>query len=79
MTPRRMLAIAPEELDQLVRLQAFREQHPEITIGAISRRAWQACLPEPDDGQTVITRRTLGDLLDRACELLGEAGQRTGQ
>jgi hypothetical protein len=75
MTQHRMLAIAPEELDQLVRLQAFREQHPEVTIGAISRRAWQACLPEPDDGQTVITRRTLGDLLDRACELLGEAGQ----
>ena len=71
----RMLAIAPEELDQLLRLQAFREQYPHVIIGAISRRAWQACLPEPDDGQTVITRRTLGDLLDRACELLGEAGQ----
>ncbi|HXL95447.1 MAG TPA: hypothetical protein VN969_41505 [Streptosporangiaceae bacterium] len=71
----RMLAIAPEELDQLLRLQAFRPQYPHVIIGAISRRAWQACLPEPDDGQTVITRRTLGDLLDRACELLGEAGQ----
>jgi len=71
----RMPAIAPEELDQLLRLQAFREHYPHVIIGAISRRAWQACLPEPDDGQTVITRRTLGELLDRACELLGEAGQ----
>jgi hypothetical protein len=77
MTHHRMLAIAPEELDQLVRLQAFREQHPEITIGAISRRAWQACLPEPDDGQTVITRRTLAALLDRACELLGDLDHAT--
>jgi len=74
-TRRRMLAIPPEELDQLVRLQAFREQYPQITVGAISRRAWQACIPDPDDGQTVITRRTLEALLDRACEVLREAGQ----
>jgi hypothetical protein len=56
-----------------LRVQAFREQHPQVIIGAISRRAWQACIPEPDDGQTVITRNTLGDLLDRAHEVLGEA------
>jgi len=73
-TQRRMLTVTPEELGQLVRLTAFREQHPEVIIGAISRRAWQACIPEPDDGETVITRRTLGALLDRACELLGEPG-----
>jgi hypothetical protein len=74
-TQRPRLALAPEELDQLVRLQAFREQYPHVIMGAISRRAWQACIPEPGDGETVITRRTLRDLLDRVCELLGEAGQ----
>jgi len=74
-TNRRMLAIAPEELGQLVRLHQFREQYPQVIIGPISRRAWQACIPEPDDGETVVTRRTLSDLLDWACELLGEAGQ----
>ena len=72
MTGRPMVRIAPDELAQLLRLHAFREQHPQVIIGAISRRAWQACIPEPDDGQTVITRRTLAALLDRACELLGD-------
>jgi len=70
-THRPMLALAPEELDQLLRLQAFRDQYPHVIIGAISRRAWQACIPEPDDGETVITRRELGDLLDRLAEVLG--------
>jgi hypothetical protein len=75
-TPTRpALAPAPAEPDQLARLKAFREQHPHVIIGAISRRAWQACIPEPGDGETVVTRGTLRDLLDRACELLGEAGQ----
>ena len=67
-----MVTIPPDQLEQLLRLHAFREQHPEVIIGAISRRAWQACIPEPDDGQTVITRGTLAGLLDRACELLGD-------
>jgi hypothetical protein len=60
-----MRTIAPQELDQLIRLQAFRADYPHLTIGAISRRAWQACISEPDDGMTVITRRELKDLLDR--------------
>jgi hypothetical protein len=65
MTGRPMVRIAPEQQAQLLRLRAFREQYPGVIIGAISRRAWQACIPEPGDGETVITRRELKDLLDR--------------
>jgi hypothetical protein len=72
-----MVTIPPDQLEQLLRLHAFREQHPEVIIGAISRRAWQACIPEPDDGHTVITRGTLASLLDRACELLGDLDHAT--
>jgi hypothetical protein len=72
-----MLAIPPEEMDQLLRLQSSRLQYPQVIIGAISRRAWQACIPEADDGETVVTRRTLADLLDRACELLGDLDHAT--
>jgi hypothetical protein len=61
---RRQLAISPEDPEQIMRLQAFRADHPDVIIGPISRRAWQACIPEPDDRQTVITRRELKDLLD---------------
>jgi hypothetical protein len=52
------------EPDEVVRLQAFRQQYPHVTIGMISAKAWQACVCEPDDGKTVITRRELKDLLD---------------
>jgi len=70
-TGRPMATVAPDQLAQLLRLHAFRKRYPHVIIGPISRRAWQACIPEPDDGETVVTRRNLGDLLDRACELLG--------
>jgi|HubBroStandDraft_5_1064220.scaffolds.fasta_scaffold453476_2 hypothetical protein len=76
MTGRPMVTTVPDQLAQL-RLHAFRERYPQVIIGAISRRAWQACIPEPDDGETVVTRRTLGDLLDRACELLGDLDHTT--
>jgi hypothetical protein len=65
------------EPDQVVRLHAFRQSYPDVTIGMISRRAWQACIPEPGDGETVITRRELKDLLDHlAIHLEPEDGQR---
>ena len=52
------------EPDQVVRLHEFRQQYPQVTIGMISAKAWQACISWPDDGRTVITRRELKDLLD---------------
>jgi hypothetical protein len=60
-----MVTIAPDQLAQLLRLHAFRDRYPQVIIGAIRRRAWQACIPEPNDGQTVITRRGLDELLDQ--------------
>jgi hypothetical protein len=59
------LALAPAGDDQVKRLALFRAAHPEVRVSAISRQAWQAIIPELD-GETVITRRDLKDLLDRA-------------
>lgn len=56
------------EPDQLVRLARFRAAHPEVIIGDGGFGTVQALLPEPD-GETVITRYTLGELLDRLDEL----------
>lgn len=55
--------------DQAVRLAEFREQHPGVMIGSLRRGGiWQARIPEPA-GETVITRYTLAELLDRLGEL----------
>jgi hypothetical protein len=60
--------------DQVARLKAFREKHPQAVIGTLESGAWQALIPEPD-GETVITRYHLRDFLDRLDELLsGESG-----
>ena len=64
MTARARPELAHAEPEQL-RLHAFRAQYPHVRIAPISRRAWQAIIAEPDDGETVITRSQLRDLLDR--------------
>jgi hypothetical protein len=56
------------EPDQLLRLARFRAAHPEVIIGDGGFGTIQALLPEPD-GETVITRYTLSELLDRLDEL----------
>ena len=56
------------EPDQLFRLARFRAAHPEVIIGDGGFGTVQARLPEPD-GETVITRYTLRELLDRLDEL----------
>ena len=56
------------EPDQLLRLARFRAAHPEVIIGDGGFGTVQARLPEPD-GETVITRYTLRELLDRLDEL----------
>jgi hypothetical protein len=61
---RSALSLAPVAPDQLLRLAAFRAAYPHVRVAPISRRAWQAVVPEPDDGETIITRRELKDLLD---------------
>jgi hypothetical protein len=66
--------VAGGEPDQMPRLRAFRQQYPELVIGTLGfGGAWQARIPERD-GETVLTRYLLKDLLDRLAELLGEPG-----
>jgi hypothetical protein len=57
---------APE---QVMRLARFRQAHPGVMVGA-GRGWWQAVIPEPN-GEQVIIRYTLGQLLDRLDELIG--------
>ena len=62
--------------EQLPRLRLFRAVYPQLVIEMIGDRgAWQARMPEEEDGETVLTRWHLVDLLDRLAELLGEPTQ----
>jgi hypothetical protein len=61
--------LVPEELEQVIRLARFRQAHPGVMVGA-GRGWWQAVIPEPN-GEQVITRYTLGHLLDKLDELTG--------
>jgi hypothetical protein len=58
----------PDELDQLARLTRFRTAHPEVIVGDGGFGTMQARIPELD-GETVITRYTLRELLDKLDEL----------
>lgn len=64
--------VVPGEEDQLPRLAAFRAAHPEVAIGDLGfGGVRQARIPEVN-GETVITRHTLRELLDRLRTLLGD-------
>ena len=69
--PRVPLGLVPDEFDQALRLQAFRVAHPEVVIGDGGFGTFQARILEPD-GETVITRYRLAELLDKLDELTGE-------
>jgi hypothetical protein len=69
---RAALRLVREEPDQVLRLQAFRAAHPEVIIGDFGFGVWQARITEPD-GEHVISRYTLRELLDRLDELTGGA------
>jgi hypothetical protein len=62
--------LVPHELEQVMRLARFRQAHPGVMVGA-GRGWWQAVIPEPN-GEQVITRYTLGQLLDKLDEMTGE-------
>ncbi len=64
----RALRLVTGEPDQVSRLLAFRAAHPEVVIGDGGFGTWQARIPEPD-GETVTTRYTLRELLDKLDEL----------
>lgn len=67
----RALRIAREEPDQVLRMQAFRAAHPEVIIGDGGFGVWQARIRE-SDGEQVISRYTLRELLDKLEKLAGE-------
>ena len=66
---RPLLQAVPGEPDQILRLDQFRRDHAGVTIGA-GHGWWQALIPEPD-GERVITRYTLHELLDKLDQLTG--------
>jgi len=62
--------LVPDELEQVMHLARFRQAHPGVMVGA-GRGWWQAVIPELN-GEEVITRYTLGQLLDKLDELTCE-------
>jgi excisionase family DNA binding protein len=57
-----------DDTDQLGRLAAYRAAHPEVVIGSAEFGTWEARIPEPN-GETVVVRYTLRELLDRLGDL----------
>ena len=75
---RSALRLIREEPNQVLRLQAFRAVYPEVIIGDGGFGVWQARIPEPD-GERIISRYTLRELLDKLGELTGgRRGQPNG-
>jgi hypothetical protein len=62
------LQLVPDEPDQVLRLARFRQEHPGVIIGEGGFGTWQARIPEAN-GETVTTRHTLRELLDRLDKL----------
>ena len=65
------LGLGLDEPDQVPRLARFRAAHPDVIIGPGGFGTWQARIPEPS-GETIATRYTLRELLDRLDELTGQ-------
>jgi hypothetical protein len=63
------LALVPDEPDQVLRLHHFQEEHPDVIIGGGDGYR-QARIPE-ENGETVITRYSLRELLDKLDGLIG--------
>ena len=54
------------------RLKRFREEHPDVEI--VSHGYWQAVIPQAN-GETIITRWDLGELLDKLDDLFAAAAK----
>jgi hypothetical protein len=75
--PRLALHLVPDEPDQVLRLARFRQEHPDVIIGPGEFGTWQARIPAAA-GETVTTRYTLRELLDRLDQLTREHQGRPG-
>lgn len=71
------LRLVPDELDQVVRLARFKAAHPDVIIGDGGFGTRQARIPKPD-GEIVITRYTLHELLDKLSELTAGGDETKG-
>ncbi len=56
--------LPPDDGNQVVRLARFKAAHPDVVVAAGEFGTWQARIPK-ENGETVITRHRLGELLDR--------------
>jgi hypothetical protein len=54
----------PDYIDQVLRRQAYERAHPDVEIIYLSP-VWQAIIREDNDGKTIVTRPSLGKLLDK--------------
>lgn len=59
-----------DDAGQLERLVAFRVAHPHVLVGGGEFGTWQALIPE-ENGETIVVRYALRELLDKLDELLG--------
>lgn len=73
--PRLALRVVSDEPDQVLRLARFRQEHPDVIIGTGEFDTWQARIPEIA-GETVATRYTLRELLDRLDQLTSQHRER---
>ena len=61
--------------DPIMRLVAFRQDHPDVIIRRAEFRAgWEATVPLPRDGRGYFSPRPLGLLLDALEEELEDTG-----
>lgn len=70
-----MRVVPALDYEQMVRLAGFRAAHPDVIVGDLGFDWWQGRIRE-DGGETVVTRRTLPELLDRLEVLLRLAAGR---
>ncbi|HXL89139.1 MAG TPA: hypothetical protein VN969_09180 [Streptosporangiaceae bacterium] len=68
------LRTVPDEPDQVVRLRGFRKEHPGVSIYT-GLGYWQALIPQPN-GETIVTRYLLEELLDKLDALLSPPEKR---
>jgi hypothetical protein len=61
---RMMVRGEPDYMDQVLRRREYEKTHPNVEIIYLSP-FWQAIIREDDDGKTIITRPSLGKLLDK--------------
>ena len=71
MVSRPVFRLAAGEPGQVPRLLAFRAAHPGVSIGAGEFGTWQALIPK-ENGETVVSRHRLCELLDRLDVLTGQ-------